>query len=189
MLGENSRIALISATAAIAGAGVAGLATYLAVREGERAEDRRVERRLDQQATGAARSLMTEFDDAGIAAGTLAQYVSRNQRRFADAGDLAVRLELSREDRRLLLSRLTPREYLVVTSGVSAAAVLHARLRQQRQRDAIPIDRITFRAWTELFFKARDALRRVAHYPPDFPTLGRPPRDIPPLDLPRLQPD
>ena len=164
-VGENVRIALISALAALGGAGVGGLATYLTTQQSEKTQDRRDECRLDEEAAGVARRLMVELRQAAELSASLGTLGARTPRDLVYAGRVTFPLEPSAEDLGLLYSRLGWREFQAVADGLSFADVVGARLRKRIEKAALPEVKKDAARWVEIFLDARDALKPVARGP------------------------
>jgi hypothetical protein len=159
---ENTRIALISASAAILGALAGGLTTYLTTQQAEKSQDRRDERRLDDQARGVARRMLLEFREAEVFFQTLKELDARPPRGLARLGRDLFPLGASAEELGLLYSRLSWREWVAVADGLLVSDLIGVLLRKEvplRGGKEAAAKRI------ETFTDARDALRRVARSP------------------------
>jgi hypothetical protein len=162
---ENTRIALISASAAIFGALAGGLTTYITTQQAEKSQDRRDERRLDEEAAGVARHLIVEFREAVLFTQTIATFGARTNRNLLRVSRVAFPLEASAEDLGLLYSRLSWREFQAVADGLSLADFIGVRLSQRIEIAALREAKQDAARWVEAFAHARDAVRRVARRP------------------------
>jgi hypothetical protein len=113
-MSDNMRTALISGITALVVGSFAFLGTVLAVNN----ENDRIDERLDEEARGAARSLISELNNAaafslGVVGDDL--WLKPDQR---------VIIELPASDMRLVNSRLTNRDYARLTEGLNVAGNL-----------------------------------------------------------------
>jgi hypothetical protein len=159
---ENTRIALISASAAIVGALAGGLATYITTQQSEKAQDQREERRVDDEAAGVARRMIVEFRQAVFLSQSLATRGARTPRALVFAGRVGFPLEASAEELGLLYSRLRRREFKAVADGLNIADLIGAELREPVEKAALPGVKQDAATWIEYLVDAREALRRVA---------------------------
>jgi hypothetical protein len=158
---ESTRIAFISAAAAFFGAIAGAGGTYLATDRSEARQDEREERRLEQEAAGAARHLIMEFREAGLMALKVST-LDPARRDLVESGGVTLPLDVTAADRRLLYSRLRWKEYLDVAEAISATQLFVAQLQRQVQKNAVRISREEARSWNDTFGRAIHSLRRVA---------------------------
>jgi hypothetical protein len=158
---DNVRIALITAAAGLLGGAVAGATGVLTTVETQKSENQRVERRLDEDARGAARVLFSRFN-VGIRAAEGVLY----ERRYVRGAEGVFVAPVSAGDLKLITSRLSVAGFEDVENALRATVSLFAQLNKRGGAKLESHDRATIRVYQQAIEEGQFALRVVADLPP-----------------------
>ena len=164
-MSENVRTALITAAAVLFGGLIAGGSSIATTIVNQDSENERVERRLDEEARGAARVLFSRLTIAFL--DTEIVLVESTFPSFPKIFFAPV----SAEDLKLITSRLSPEEFLDVEQAGRAATTFFSMVQSQVGLKVTRDDREFVRRLQVKIKHGRGALRGVA----DLPNPHRPP--------------
>jgi hypothetical protein len=116
---------IIVGVAALLGALVGGLATYFATVEAQKGENNRVEKRIEQEARGAARALIYELRDS------TAEFDEILKEGHYRPLDSRFPVHLAQADMELIISRLSQEQYDDLSRALSGIDTLYRYLRFQ----------------------------------------------------------